>query len=91
LTQYFQIVIRTYVGLDDSLITIFSTESLDTMTRNEKEWVSHQPKSYIMYKVKVLILNEKKEVEGGGGGCLAARRLLGGSVVAAAARGRRLR
>ena len=38
------------------------------MTRNEKEWVSHQPKSYLLYKVvKVPILNEKKGVEGGGG------------------------
>ncbi len=46
------------------------------MTRNEKEWVSHQPKSYSMYKVKVPtnLKNEKKEVEGGGGGCLAAAR-----------------
>jgi hypothetical protein len=44
------------------------------MTKNEKEWVSHQPKSYSMYKVKVPILNKKKEVKGGGGGCLAAAR-----------------
>ncbi len=32
LTQYLQILISMYVGLDDSLIMIFSTESLDTTT-----------------------------------------------------------
>jgi hypothetical protein len=56
------------------------------MTRNEKEWVSHQPKSYLLYKVKVLTNLKRKKGSRG-----RRRRLLGGSAVAAAARGRRRR